>query len=149
MRNDVKSRRYWLRGGILRVPGTGRPPGWLTGPGGWYLGAVPAAVPNPVIPGPLPPGTPHCGVRSGMLPSLPSSGDLLAAARWVGITLPQPTQLPVVPSWSQCSLHVHSARYSAFEVTVGEPRGSRTHPGYQSQAGYIQLFEILQVYTAV
>ena len=44
---------------------------------------------------------------------------------------------------------MHSHPNTPFWTPVGEPRGSRTHPGYGSQTGYIQLLTGGRVYTAV
>ena len=39
--------------------------------------------------------------------------------------------------------------YGRFGIPVGEPRGVEYRPVLGSRAGYIQLFEVRRVYTAV
>ena len=131
MENEVKSRRIGPRWAFLGVwtGGTCRVP---TGPAGWSI-----ARPRPPL---RPSSRTH---HSRPLQGLP--GPLrwfLTSPRDVGgllldpgithlVTHPvYPPQYPPrtrTPSRVQCSVHVHSARYSSFRTRVGEPRGTRTH----------------------
>ena len=73
-----------------------------------------------------------------------------------GIALPVYPPVPYPAStplrWRRCTHHDEHERdgvNSCFGTLVGEPRGSGTQLVLGSQAGYIQLFEGLLVYTAV
>ena len=62
---------------------------------------------------------------------------------------------PGIPTLLHTTVSAGHAQYgghcgnSCFGPGVGEPRGSRTHPGFRSPTGYIQLFEVKRVCTAV
>ena len=123
-RNDVESRLYWPRGGMRAGPSTRE--GWLarpTGSEGWVLGHASTLQSPPLQP------------LQGFRARSAGIAGFLARCRRLGstprITHPvYPPQYPYparTPSRLQCSLHVHSARYSGFWTSVGEPRGMRTH----------------------
>ena len=99
-------------------------------PQGWYLGPAHAAGtsvhPRPPTPAP-------CRSLRGPLRCLGFPPRAVAGYRYYPPPVPtqshtHPVYPPGTPSRVQCSLHVHSARYSRSGTHVGEPRGIRTQP---------------------
>ena len=144
----MESRRYWLRGGILRVLEPGRGQRHRPGPEGGFQ--EPSPPPSPVRPSsPVPPTPGPAGLPG---PAFGCTGTSLLEQRagWV-LPLPNPPVYPspyLYPTRTPLPVHVRHAgtdcSYTHFWTLVGEPRGSRTHPVYRSQAGYIQLLRFMR-----
>ena len=111
-----------------------------------------------------PPLTTHSSPCRGFRgpPSAVRGGLLEQRAGWVVPGIAPPCTHPVYPPCLHLGSHSlrcpgawHGARvagactYGRFWTRVGEPRGSRTHSGYGSQTGYIQLLRFREVHTAV
>ena len=145
--NEVESRSYWPRGGILRGDqgGTCRV---LTGP---RRGGSPSPPPNMWYSGPMPTHSAPCrgyGARSaGMGPPFAAGWVPGIAPSYYPPGIPHPGTTPVYPPCTAprralAVIVMHSTQNSRFRDTVGEPRGVRTQPVHGSPAGYIQLFMI-------
>ena len=148
IRNDVKSRRYWLRGGNLRGPAPGRAPGGTDR--ARRVGAGPTPPPSPSTPGPRTPPTPGPVGLPGPA-SLGASGVLLeqlgAGCRVTGWVYPctrdpytRPWYLPgpVCTPLAHPVLHARAPWNTRFEHPVGEPRGMRTHSRFRVPDWFIQ-----------
>ena len=131
LRNDLKSRPYWLRGGIREGPAPGRGQGHRPGPQGGCR-SRPAAVPrvpyiafSPRAPGPQPTHSSHI-VASGAR----FAGWGTSSSSGAGLPVYPPSTHPVpIPTLPCTKLTVqYTVPYTRFWDPEGEPRGIRTQP---------------------
>ena len=118
--------------------------GGLTGPGGWSW-SRPRRRPR----------TPYYrGWGRSQYPLTRTAGDSSLGPRvlggyYPGIAPPSTHPVPIPDSTHSRTAPLGDTTNSCFETPVGEPRGAEYSRVSGSGTGYIQLFKVMRLYTAV